>query len=120
MEDNYNGSNVTDVYDNHKESSNSSSDTDEIENLMQVFDEIAYAMIEEYNMFNDISEDNYRKEEFNNEEPTDDKLLDNKNENISQLEIKNFINLEHKLLNNDNDNIFSNSDVINHSNPNFD
>ncbi|CAG8584159.1 16740_t:CDS:2, partial [Racocetra persica] len=88
--------------------------------LMQVFDEITYAMIEECDMFDDKNENNYKEEEFADEESNEEKLSDTKNGNISQLEIENFICLEHRILNNNDDDISSNSDVINHGDPNFD
>ncbi|CAG8839033.1 33194_t:CDS:2, partial [Racocetra persica] len=72
--------------------------------LMQVFDEIAYAMIEECDLFDDKNENNYKKEEFADEESNEEELSDTENRNISQLEIENFICLEHRMLNNnDND-----------------
>ncbi|CAG8745078.1 13325_t:CDS:2, partial [Racocetra persica] len=88
--------------------------------LMQVFDKIAYAMIEECDIFDDKNENNYKEEEFANEKSNEEELSNTENGNISQLEIENFICLEHRMLNNNDDNISSNSDIINHGDPNFD
>ncbi|CAG8774461.1 7992_t:CDS:2, partial [Racocetra fulgida] len=57
--------------------------------LMQVFDEIAYAMIEECDMFDGNNENDYMEEEFVDKESNEEEFS-------------------------------SNSDVINHGDPNFD
>ncbi|CAG8781450.1 14047_t:CDS:2, partial [Racocetra persica] len=59
--------------------------------LMQVFDEITYAMIEECDMFDGNNENDYKEEEFAYEESNKEELSDAENENISQLDIENFI-----------------------------
>ncbi|CAG8516047.1 21128_t:CDS:2 [Gigaspora rosea] len=87
------------------------------EKLMQIFDEFAYAMIEECDMF----DDNDNSEEFVNEESeekSEGELTDIENENSFQLEIENFIELEHRMLNDDD--AYGSSDVINHGDPDFD
>ncbi|RIB00873.1 hypothetical protein C2G38_2232599 [Gigaspora rosea] len=86
------------------------------EKLMQIFDELAYTMIEECDMFDNNDDDN-NSEEFADEE-SEEELTDIENENSFQLEIENFIELEHRMLNDDD--AYGSSDVINHGDPDFD
>ncbi|KAF0523949.1 hypothetical protein F8M41_015202 [Gigaspora margarita] len=85
------------------------------EKLMQIFDEFAYAMIEECDMFDNDNDNDC--EEFADEE-SEEELTDIENENSFQLEIENFIELEHRMLNDDD--AYSSSDVINYGDPDFD
>ncbi|CAG8698133.1 4388_t:CDS:2 [Gigaspora rosea] len=86
------------------------------EKLMQIFDELAYTIIEECDIFDNNNNDN-DSEEFADEE-SEEELTDIENENSFQLEIENFIELEHRMLNDDD--AHSSSDVINQGDPDFD